>query len=387
MNGMDGGILVLNAGSSSIKFSLYSAALAPGSSGQVEGIGVDPRLQVKGEADKQFSQSEVPDHAGAIRVLHAWLASHHAGEHDVSAVGHRVLHGGTTYTRPVRVDADVMRVLEELVPLAPLHQPHAIAAIRAIEATAPRLAQYICFDTSFHRTQPWVADVFALPRALTDAGVRRYGFHGISYEYIASVLPPEIAQGRVVVAHLGAGASMCAMRAGKCVATTMSFTALDGLPMNTRSGAVDPGVLLYLLQQKGMTPAALEDLLYRQSGLLGVSGVSGDMRPLLESDRAEAKEAVALFCYRVGRELGSLAAALGGLDGLVFTGGIGEHAAPVRAGVLQGAGWLGLTLDEAANDRHGPRISRAGAAQSAWVIPTDENLMIARHVRDLRAKG
>jgi acetate kinase len=250
----------------------------------------------------------------------------------------------------------------------------------------PALPQYACFDTSFHRGQPTLAQLFALPRKLTEEGIRRYGFHGISYEYIASVLPPEIAAGRVVVAHLGNGASMCAMHAGKSIGTTMAFTALDGLVMGTRSGAIDPGVLLYLLQQRGMTADALEDLLYHRSGLLGVSGISSDVRTLLASDRAEAREAIDLFCYCAARELGSLAAALGGLDGLVFTAGIGEHADAIRAAIVRQSGWLGLTLDEGANARHERRISKAGAAPSAWVIPTDENLMIARHVRALRAR-
>jgi acetate kinase len=273
------------------------------------------------------------------------------------------------------------------VPLAPLHQPHALAAIRAVSETSPNLPQYAVFDTAFHHSQPRVAQLFAIPRALTDEGVRRYGFHGISYEYIASVLPPEIAGGRVVVAHLGNGASMCAIAAGRCVATTMGFTALEGLPMGTRSGAIDPGVLLYLQQQRGMTAAAVEDLLYNQSGLLGVSGISSDMRALLVSQRPEANEAVDLFCYRIARELGSLAAALGGFDGLIFTAGIGERAAPVRASVVRQSAWLGLSLDEAANERHGRRISLPGSEPSAWVIPTDENLMIARHVRELQTQG
>ena len=381
---MNGAILVLNAGSSSIKFSVFTADLVPGPHGQVEGIGTKPRLQIGGQPDAAKEAASVTDHAGAIRLIHDWLVAHHAGEHDLAAVGHRVVHGGMTFDRPVRIDAGVIKGLEELVPLAPLHQPPALAGIRAMSEAAPGLPQYACFDTSFHCGQPALARLFALPRKLTEAGVRRYGFHGISYEYIASVLPPEIAAGRVVVAHLGNGASMCAMRGGKSVATTMSFTALDGLPMGTRSGAIDPGVLLYLLQQRGMKPAELEDLLYHRSGLLGVSGISSDVRTLLASDRAEAREAIDLFCYRAARELGSLAAALGGLDGLVFTAGIGEHADAVRAAVVGQSGWLGLTLDAAANARHGPRISPGGAAPSAWVIPTDENLMIARHVQALR---
>ena len=381
---MGNAILVLNAGSSSIKFSVFSADLTPGPHGQVEGIGTAPRLQISGQPDITPEGATATDHAGAIRLIHDWLEAHHAGEHELAAVGHRVLHGGLTYDRPVRIDAAVIKALDELVPLAPLHQPPALAGIRAMSETAPTLPQYACFDTAFHHSQPRLAKMFALPRQLTDDGIIRYGFHGISYEYIASVLPPEIAAGRVVVAHLGNGASMCAMHTGKSVATTMSFTALDGLPMGTRSGAIDPGVLLYLLQQRGMTPHELEDLLYHRSGLLGVSGISSDMRTLQASDRAEAKEAIALFCYQIVRELGSLAAALGGLDGLVFTGGIGEHADAMRAVVVGQSRWLGLTLDEGANARHGPRISQAGAAPSAWVIPTDENLMIARHVRALR---
>ena len=383
---MDGAILVLNAGSSSIKFSVFSADLVPGPHGQVEGIGTAPRLVVSGQPDVVQQPTATTDHAGAIRIIHDWLVAHHAGEHELAAVGHRVVHDGMIFDQPVRIDAAVLKGIEELVPLAPLHQPPAVAGIRAMSEAAPALPQYACFDTSFHRGQPALAQLFALPRRWTDEGVRRYGFHGISYEYIASVLPPEIAAGRVVVAHLGNGASMCAMQAGKSVATTMAFTALDGLVMGTRSGAIDPGVLLYLLQQHGMTASELEDLLYNRSGLLGVSGISSDLRTLLASDRAEAKQAIELFCYRAARELGSLVAALGGLDGLVFTGGIGEHADVVRAAVVGQSGWLGLTLDEDANGRHGPRISPSGVGPSAWVIPTDENLMIARHVRALRGE-
>lgn len=383
---MPGSILVLNAGSSSIKFSVYDASLAPGPHGQVEGIGASPRLLVRGLPDGATHDSPIdparfPGHAGAFQVIHDWLTAHHAGEAELAAIGHRVVHGGTRYDRPVRLDAETIAALEALVPLAPLHQPHALAAIHAAAAAAPNLPQIACFDTAFHRAQPDLAQLYALPRALTEAGVRRYGFHGLSYEYIASALPPELARGRVVVAHLGSGASMCAIEAGRSVASTMGFTALDGLPMSTRSGNLDPGVVLYLLQQRGMTAQELESLLYRQSGLLGVSGISGDMRALLASDRPEAAEAVALFCYRVARELGSLAAALGGLDGLVFTAGIGERAAPVRAEVIRQSAWLGLSLDPEANAANAMRISPHGATPSAWVIPTDENLMIARGVR------
>jgi acetate kinase len=272
------------------------------------------------------------------------------------------------------------------VGLAPLHQPHQLAAIRAIGASAPRVAQVACFDTSFHRTQPPLAQQFALPRALTAKGLRRYGFHGLSYEYVMSALPqvaPDCAHGKLIVAHLGNGASMCAIDRARSVATTMGFTAVDGLPMGTRTGSLDPGVILYLLQHEGLDADAIEELIYRRSGLLGVSGLSSDMRTLLASDLPAAREAVDLFVYRIGRELGSLAAALGGLDAVVFTGGIGEHAAPIRARVCQDAQWLGVALDARANASGGPRISAPGSRVSAWVVPTDENLMIARHTRRL----
>jgi acetate kinase len=290
------------------------------------------------------------------------------------------------YSQPVLIDERVIAALDALVPLAPLHQPHNLAAIRAIAATAPEIPQVACFDTAFHRTQPPVAQAFALPREISAKGVRRYGFHGLSYEYIASALPrlaPDCAQGKLVVAHLGNGASMCAIENGRSIATTMGFTAVDGLPMGTRTGALDPGVVLYLMQHEGMSAEAVEHLIYHRSGLLGVSGLSSDMRTLLASDLPAAKEAVDLFVYRTGRELGSLAAALGGLDALVFTAGIGEHAAEIRAQVCRNARWLGIALDEDANAKGGPRISQRGSSVSAWVIPTDENLMIARHTRRL----
>jgi acetate kinase len=270
--------------------------------------------------------------------------------------------------------------------LAPLHQPHHLAAIRALSAVAPQLPQVACFDTAFHRNTPPLAQEFALPRAITEKGVRRYGFHGISYEYIASMLPavaPECAEGKIIVAHLGNGASLCAIERGRSVATTMGFTPLDGLVMGTRAGSLDPGVILYLLQSEKMDAPAIQDLLYEKSGLLGISGISSDMRALLASDRPSAKEAIDLFVYRVGRELGSLVAALGGLDALVFTAGIGEHAAAIRARICRDARWTGLVLDEAANSAGGPRISQGGATVSAWVIPTNENLMVARHTRRL----
>jgi acetate kinase len=272
------------------------------------------------------------------------------------------------------------------VPLAPLHQPHHIAAIRAIAAVAPAVPQVACFDTAFHRNQPPLALEFALPRELTAKGIRRYGFHGLSYEYIVSKLPevaPACARGKIVVAHLGNGASMCAIDGGRSIATTMGFTPVDGLPMGTRTGALDPGVILYLLAHERMDTAAVEHLIYEGSGLLGVSGLSSDMRTLLASDAPAAREAVALFVYRIGRELGSLVAALGGLDALIFTGGIGENAAEIRARVCRCAGWIGVALDEEANTRGGPLISRPGSAVSVWVVPTNENLMVARHTRRL----
>jgi acetate kinase len=287
------------------------------------------------------------------------------------------------------IDSAVMTELEALIPLAPLHQPHHIVAIRAIAAIAPKVPQIACFDTAFHCSQPALAQMFALPRAHTAKGIRRYGFHGLSYEYIVSVLPevaPDCADGKLVVAHLGNGASMCAIDRGRSVATTMGFTAVDGLPMGTRTGALDPGVILYLLQHEGMDAQAIEKLIWERSGLLGVSGISSDMRALLASDAPAAKEAVDLFVYRIGRELGSLMAALGGLDALVFTAGIGENSAEIRARVCRAAHWLGIALDEDANARGGPRISSPGSKVSAWVIPTNENLMIARQTRRLLDK-
>jgi acetate kinase len=282
----------------------------------------------------------------------------------------------------VRIDPAVLARLDALVPLAPLHQPHNLAPMRVIAERAPALPQFACFDTSFHRTQEPVARAFGLPPEITGRGVRRYGFHGLSYEYIADVFPrfdSAAARGRVVAAHLGNGASMCAMKAGKSVATTMGFTTLDGLLMGTRAGSLDPGVMLYLLNELEMDARAIERLLYHESGLLGVSGVSSDMRTLLSRDEPKSAFAIALFCYRVRRELGSLAAALGGLDAIVFTGGIGEHAAPIRERICLDAQWLGVTLDKQSNAVGGPRISGEGSRVSAWVIPTDEESMIARH--------
>ena len=395
---MTDAILVLNAGSSSIKFSLFAewrGQLAFAAGGQVEGIYTAPHFVAKDAAgkpaaEKRWEAGATLGHDGALAHIIDWLKAAHGAEHRLAAVGHRVVHGGTDYAAPVRVDAGVVAKLERLVPLAPLHQPHNLAPIRAMLDRAPELPQVACFDTAFHRTNPPVAQMFALPKELDEAGVRRYGFHGLSYEYIASVLPQfdeRAARGRTVVLHLGNGASMCAVEAGRSVASTMGFTAVDGLPMGTRCGALDPGVILYLMDERKLDARAIEKLIYSQSGLLGVSGVSSDMRVLLESTDARAKLAVDLFVYRIGRELGSLAAALGGLDAIVFTAGIGEHAAPIRERVCRQAAWLGVELDPAANAKNGPRISTGASRVAAWVLPTNEELMIARHTRDLLGKG
>jgi len=309
-------------------------------------------------------------------------------EHRLAGVGHRVVHGGLEYALPVCVDASVLSALEKYIPLAPLHQPHNLAPIRALLARIPEVPQIACFDTAFHRRQPPVAQAFALPKSITERGVIRYGFHGLSYEYIANVFPSHDARaaaGKVAVLHLGNGASMCAMAAGGSVASTMGFTAADGLPMGTRCGSLDPGVVLYLIDELGMDVRAVEKLIYQQSGLLGVSGISSDMRTLEASAEPGAKAAIDLYTYRIGRELGSLAAALGGLDAIVFTAGIGENSRLLRERVCRDAKWLGVDLDEDANASNATRISRAGSRVSAWVIPTNEELMIARHTRRLLA--
>jgi len=382
-------LLVINAGSSSIKFSVFSvdggaAALAPLYRGEADGLGARPHFVAHDTtggrlADEAMNPSA--SHDDALGAILAWIEARTAGA-AVVAAGHRVVHGGTRYAAPVRVTPAMLEELEALVPLAPLHQPHNLAPIRSLAKLRPDLPQVACFDTAFHTTQASVAQAFALPHALSESGIKRYGFHGLSYEYIASVLPEHLgagADGRIVVAHLGAGASMCAMRARRSVATTMGFTALEGLPMGTRTGAIDPGVILHLMGERRMSLAAITELLYTKSGLLGMSGVSPDVRDLLASGSPLAARALDVFVYRVGRELGSLAAALGGLDALVFTAGIGEHAAPIRARVCRDATWLGVEMDEAANDRGGPCISASGSPATAWVIPTNEELMIARH--------
>ena len=324
-------------------------------------------------------------HAPAMAFLIDWLEHNEADIHIVAA-GHRVVHGGLLYSSPVRLNAAVIEQLRQFEPLAPLHQPHNLAAICALAEQFPDLPQVGCFDTAFHRTQPEVAQIFALPSAMSEAGIRRYGFHGLSYEYIARRLPEFVPHAeRVVVAHLGNGASMCALRAGRSVESSMGFTAVDGLPMGTRTGSLDPGVLLYLVQTEGWDGGRIERLLYKESGLLGVSGVSNDMRTLLASNEVGARRAVELFCYSIAKQLGALAAALGGIDALVFTAGIGEHAAFIREDVCRRAEWLGFRLDPAANRAGGPRITTADSPASAWVIPTDEEKMIAIHTRNLLA--
>jgi acetate kinase len=384
-------IVVVNAGSSSIKFSAFGlegADLAPGVRGQIEGIYTAPKFAARspsGEAlaTREWGEGTRLGHDGALEHIMSFLREALDGSR-MAGVGHRVVHGGLDFSAPTRVDAATLAALERYVPLAPLHQPHNLAPIRVLLARTPDLPQVACFDTAFHRSNPDLAQRFAIPAQLHDEGVRRYGFHGLSYEYIAATLPqvdPKAAAGKVVVLHLGNGSSMCAIDAGRSVASTMGFTAVDGLPMGTRCGAIDPGVLLYLMDQRGMDARAIEKLIYQQSGLLGVSGISSDMRVLLESREPRAALAVDLYLYRIRRELGSLAAALGGLDAIVFTAGIGENAAAIRERVCRDAAWLGVELDAAANAAGGPRLSTAASRTSAWSLPTNEEMMIARHTR------
>ncbi len=389
-------LLTLNAGSSSIKFALFRLEdplpAQPELSGQIDGIGATPHLKAMDAQGRVLDDDDLAitgddgQHRAALAHLITWLHDHEAGWRIVG-VGHRVVHGGQDYAQPIRLDDAHLARLKAFIPLAPLHQPHNLAGIEAMRAALPGIPQVACFDTAFHRSQPPIAQLFALPRRITAMGVRRYGFHGLSYEYIAQALPrylpPEKADGRVIVAHLGNGASLCALLGRKSQATTMGFTALEGLMMGTRCGSLDPGVLLYLIDYHGMDSAALTRLLYQESGLLGVSGLSQDMRTLLASDRLEAREAIDLFCYRIVREIGSLAAALGGLDALVFTGGIGEHAAPVREKVCMALAWLGLEFDPAANTTRAQRISTTTSRIATLVIPTNEEWMIARHTAAL----
>ena len=374
---------VINAGSSSVKAAVFAGEDRVLSC-VVEGIGQRPAARAKdssGNAIPPPALDPAPATPGeAAALLLPWLR---AGR-PLQAIGHRVVHGGAHHARPERVTPALLAELAALVPLAPLHEPHNLAPIHAIAALDPALPQIACFDTAFHRSMPPVNQAFAIPAAMEADGIRRYGFPGLSYEYIASALPAGLRAGRVVVAHLGNGASACAMQGGVSVATTMGFTALDGLPMGTRSGAIDPGVVLHLIQARGMSADQVQDLLYKRSGLLGLSGgISSDMRDLLASGDPRAGFAVDFFCLAVARAIASLAVTLGGLDGIVFTAGIGEHAAPVRARVLGHLAWLGIALDAAANDAHGPCISRADSAVQAWVLPTDEERMIARHTAAL----
>ena len=386
---MDDYAVVLNAGSSSLKFCVYRRpeveAWRMEARGQIDGIGTSARFSAKDGQERVLADdalgSAVRDGRAALDALATWLRSHYGGAR-VLGVGHRVVHGGARYSGPTLITPEVLENLRALIPLAPLHQPHNLAAIEAVSDRLPGVPQVACFDTSFHRGQPAVAELVPLPKEIRSAGVQRYGFHGLSYEYIASVLPavaPEIAEGRVIVAHLGSGASMCALKNRKSVESTLGFTALDGLCMGTRPGAVDPGVILYLFQGLRLSASDVETMLYKKSGLVGISGISNDMRVLLESREPAARLAVDYFVYRAAREIGALAAVLGGIDGLVFTAGIGENSAEIRRRISVASSWLGIDLDEDANAKKGPRISRAGSRVSAWVIPTNEELMIARH--------
>jgi acetate kinase len=384
-------VAVLNAGSSSIKFAMFQpdAGGALLFRGLVEKIGIAPRLDVVDAAgrhveEQSWSDSAFDHHAATNVILETALRR--LGGTPVAGVGHRVVHGGTMFAGPALIDDAALASLASLCPLAPLHQPHNLSPIRAIREAAPHVRQVACFDTAFHQSQPHLAQMFALPRELTQAGVRRYGFHGLSYDYVSQrlrELAPDLADKRVIVAHLGNGASLCAIKDGRSVATTMGFTAVDGLVMGTRCGSLDAGVLLYLMDERGMDARALEDLIYRRSGLLGVSGISSDMRALRASAEPGAREAIDLFIYRIVREIGSLAAALGGLDALVFTGGIGENDAETRRAVAADCNWLGVELDEEANRRGEGVISPADAQVQTRVVPTNEELVVARQTSAL----
>ena len=384
---MSGCVAVINAGSSSVKFALYTVTDDADLlfRGQVEGIGVQPHLKVRDGTGNTVAEQAWPasglDHAAATREI-LTTGRKLLGGMPVIGIGHRVVHGGLKYDTPVHLNREVLRELEQLAPLAPLHQPHNLAPIRAIYEAAPALSQVACFDTAFHRTQPHLAQAFAIPRRFSDAGVRRYGFHGLSYEYLMMrlrALSPEVAGKRVILAHLGNGASLCAANEGQSVASTMGFTAVDGLMMGTRCGALDVGVILYLMQEHRMDADAIEKFIYRESGLLGVSGISSDMRTLRASPEPAAREAIDLFVYRIAREIGSLVAALGGADALIFSGGIGENDAATRSEVLQRCGWMGATVDAQRNARGEFRVSSDQSRIPVFVIPTDEERMIARH--------
>ena len=382
-------VLVLNAGSSSLKFALYPCVGARAwqalGRGQIEGIGSMPRMTAKTADGSRLPvpglAATLADGRAALALLVEWL-NETFGSVRVVGVGHRVVHGGPDHGRPVVVTPAILNELRRLEPLAPLHQPYNLGAIDAVAQRLPGVPQVACFDTSFHRGQPAVAELVPLPAELRQGGLQRYGFHGLSYEYIASVLPdiaPAVASGRVVIAHLGSGASLCALRERRSVDSSLGFTALDGLCMGTRPGALDPGVVLYLFQGLGMSAKEVETVLYKRSGLLGISGISNDMRDLLASEAASARLAIDYFVYRAAREIGAMAAVLGGLDAIVFTAGIGEHSAAVRRRICEASAWLGLELDLAANDAHATCISSASSKVSAWMIPTNEELMISRH--------
>jgi acetate kinase len=390
---MDDYVLVLNAGSSSLKFCVFRRPVGENwlleARGQVEGIGTSPRFSAKDGNSQTIVENSlgagVCDGPAAIDALSQWLRSKYGGAR-VLAVGHRVVHGGTRFAQPTIVTREVLAALHELVPLAPLHQPYNLAAIEAVFERLPDVPQVACFDTGFHLGRSRVAELIPLPQEICKSGLQRYGFHGLSYEYVSSALPrvaPEIATGRVIVAHLGSGVSLCALNHGKSVDTSMSFTALDGLCMGTRPGTIDPGAVLYLFQGLGMTAKEVESVLYKKSGLLAISGVSNDMRNLLASPTPEARLAVDYFIYRATKEIGALAAVLGGIDGLVFTAGIGENSPEIRRRICEASSWLGVELATDSNAKGGPRISTPHSSVSTWVVPTNEELMIARHTGSL----
>ncbi|MGF1500510.1 MAG: acetate/propionate family kinase [Paracoccaceae bacterium] len=377
-------VLTLNSGSSSLKFALFDLAEPPVERlrGQVDGIGTGPHLKAKtdGETVADRAAPEIDSHGTALDAILALIEARFAGAR-VEAVGHRIVHGGPDFDRPAALDAETLAALERLVPFAPLHQPHNLAGVQAAHRAFPEALQIGCFDTSFHRVHPWVADTFALPRAYYDKGIRRYGFHGLSYDYVSGRLAeiaPERAAGRVVIAHLGNGASLCAVKGGRAMGSTMGFTALDGLPMGTRTGQIDPGVILYLMEQEGMTAAEISDLVYRRSGLLGLSGLSNDMRTLEEAGTEAARAAIAYFTFRIRREIGAMTAVLEGIDALVFTAGIGENSVAVRRDVCAGLGYLGVALDEGRNAARAELISTAESPVAVFVVPTNEEMTIAR---------
>jgi len=389
--------LVLNAGSSSLKFSVFrqvadTTELKTILSGQIAGIGSSATFIAKDEdrrvlAEHRWNEADSNSRDILLQYLLDWINNTLVDDHIVAA-GHRVVHGGRFLGRPMQVNAELLDQLEQLVPLAPLHQPHNLAPIQILARNHPELDQVACFDTAFHSTQPWRAKAYALPRELSDEGLCKYGFHGLSYEYVTERLlatHPELAKGHIVICHLGNGSSLCAVKDGRSMDTTMGFTALDGVPMGTRCGSIDPGVLLYLMHEKKMDLAAIEDLLYRRSGLLGVSGLSNDMKVLQESTELYAKQAVELFCFRVAKEVGAMAASMGGLDALVFTAGIGENSPEIRELVAQQLEWLGVKLDAAANSERQVNISAVDARVPTFVVPTNEEMMIAKHTMNVLA--